>query len=65
MTGREAHLKELKSTGSRNEYFESMRQIFDQLKDEFPLTQAMWLSNSDLLDSLMKLEQDYKRGDLV
>ena len=65
MTGREAHLQELKAQRSRPEYFEGMRQIFDLLKDEFPLTKSMWLVNSDILDALMNLEQEYNREYLV
>jgi len=61
MTGRETYLRELKAQQSRDEYFEGIRQIFDQLKDEFSLDKTMWMANTDFMDALLRFEQGYKR----
>ena len=65
MTGREAHLQELKAIKSRDAYFEGIRQIFDQMKDDFPLHQSLWMPSCDLQDAIMALEQGYRRVALV
>ena len=64
MTAREAHLKELKA-GSREDYFEGLRQILDQVIDNFPLDKWHIELYTDVVDALMALDRDYKRRDLV
>jgi len=59
-TGREQHLHELHAMGSRDAYFEGIRQIIDQLTDDFPVPRPMWVALSDLRAELSTLEQGYK-----
>ena len=65
MTGREAHLQELKAIKSRDEYLEGLRQILDQLIDNFPLDKWHIELYTDIVDALMALDRDYKRRDLL
>ena len=65
MTGREQLLHELKALQSRKEYFEGMRQVLDQLIDNFPLDKWHIELYTNVVDSLMELEQDYNRRDLL
>jgi hypothetical protein len=65
MEALEIFLKQLKLRKSRDVYFECIRQIKDQMIDDFPLDKSMWMAHSDLNDALMQLEQSYKRVDFV
>ena len=65
MTGREAHLKELKALQSPGEYFEGIRQIFDQLLDENPVDKSSLEVISDWRDATLKVEQELNRVQLV
>ena len=65
MTGRKAHLSELKAIQSVDAYIESIRQIKDAMIDQFSLDKSMWMANTDFMDALMKLEQGYKRQTLL
>ena len=65
MTPREAHLNELKALQSRPEYLEGMRQIFDQLLDEFPIDKYKIEVISDWRDATLKVEQELNRVQLV
>ena len=65
MTGREAHLQELKALRLRREYFEGMRQIFDLLLDEFPVDKHEIELISDWRDATLKVEQEMNRVQLI
>lgn len=65
MTGREAHLNELKALHSRHEYLEGMRQIFDQFIDEFPVDKSSLEVITDWRDATLKVEQEMNRVQLV
>ena len=60
MTGREQHLHELKAIGQRDQYFEAIRQILDQLADEWPIPKGLWECRADIRMGLSTLEQGLK-----
>ena len=61
MNALEELLEELNRRKSRDAYFEAMRQIKDALVDNFPLDKSLWMYSTDHMDSLIQLEQGYRR----
>ena len=50
---------------SRDELIEEIRQKKDELIDKFPLDTSQWIAHTDFNDALNRLEQSYRRVDLV